>query len=84
MRFFAQVSQDEAPLKTSSAGRDAHIRLGEGLLYRVSSLTHRSPKRASQSGARRTRPANDTRTSTRSRKPRVPAKNGNYFVFEHG
>ena len=53
MRFFAQVSQDEAPLEDFQAGRDAHIRLARDfyIAYRPDA---RYPKRASRSGARRT------------------------------
>lgn len=83
MRFFAQVSQDEALLEDFRAGRDAHIRLARDfyIAYRPDApLSQKSFAEwcdAYQAG--KTHPDFDA-----IKEPRVPAKNGNYSFLNMG
>ena len=83
MRFFAQVSQDEALLDDFRAGRDAHIRLARDLYQAYKPDAPLSQQRfadwcdAYQAG--KTHPDFDA-----IKEPRVPAKNGNYSFLNMG
>lgn len=83
MRFFAQVSQDEALLDDFRAGRDAHIRLARDFYIAYKPDAPLSQKSfaewcdAYQAG--KTHPDFDA-----IKEPRVPAKNGNYSFLNMG
>jgi len=83
MRFFAQVSQDEALLEDFQAGRDAHIRLARDfyIAYRpdapLSQKSFAEWCEAYQAG--KGHPDFDA-----IKEPRVPAKNGNYSFLNMG
>ena len=83
MRFFAQVSQDEALLDDFRAGRDAHIRLARDthIAYKARCSACRKELRRV---VRRVPSRQDAPRLDASKNPASCAKNGNYLFLNMG